>query len=428
MIIEVDRKKGPEFQILDKIDFLPISRFVLSNGVDVSLLEAGSQDVTKIDWLFPAGAVQAGKPLLASTVGNLMLEGTDSRTSAEISDIIDFYGAHLNVQTYHHNSVITLICLTKELPQLLPVVEDIVRNAVFDAKEYYIYLNKRRQEYLLESEKVRTIAARKFGQVVFGEAHPYGRQLELSQFDTLTREETIAFYKNAYTPLACRIVVAGQPGSDIKDLLTRHFGGVSWREGMVNLNGVSELMPSPDKFHLVEKDGALQSAIRLGRPLFNNNHPDFIPLQVVNTILGGYFGSRLMTAVREEKGLTYGIGSSIVSYQKSGMWVIASEVMGEMREAAVEAIFEEVKRMTDEPVDKDELELVRNYMLGELLRHFDGPFSSSDIYRSLWEFGLDFGFYAKMVEVIKTIGSEEIQLLSAKYLKREDFYVVVAGR
>lgn len=424
----IDRKKGPAFQALDGINFIPVREVALPNGIEVSLLEAGSQDVSKIDWVFPAGAVQAGKPLLASTVGNLLLEGTATRSSAEISDTIDFYGAYLNAQTFHHNTVVTLVCLTRELPHLLPLVEDVVRNAAFDAREVDIYLNKRRQEFLLESEKVRTLAARYFGSVIFGADHPYGKQLDLSHFDTLGREELIAFHRAAYTPLGCRIVVAGQPGKDIVALLTRHFGGSDWQAGNINLNGVEEGIPSPEKFHLLEKDGALQSAIRIGRPMFNNTHPDFIPLQVLNTILGGYFGSRLMTTVREEKGLTYGIGSSIVSYPKGGMWVIASEVMGEMREDATAAIFEEMQRLIDEPVSEDELEVVRNYMLGELLRQFDGPFSSSDIYRTLWEYGLDYRFYDRMVEVVKTIGPPDLQALAARYLQPGDFYTVVAGK
>jgi predicted Zn-dependent peptidase len=135
-----------------------------------------------------------------------------------------------------------------------------------------------------------------------------------------------------------------------------------------------------------------------------------------------------MTVVREEKGLTYGIGSSIVSYKQGGIWVIASEVMGDMRQAAVDAIKGEMQRLVDEPVDEEELALVRNYMLGEMLREFDGPFNTSDIYRSLLEYGMDFGFYSKMMSVIREITAGELQELAAKYLRPEDFYVIVAGK
>lgn len=428
MVTDGDRKTGPDFQVLEKAEFMPVGGFVLPNGIEVSLLEGGSQEISKIDWIFPAGAVQAGKPMLASTVGNLMLEGTKNRTSAEISDLTDFYGAHLNVQSYYHNSVISLVCLTKDFPVLLPLVEDIVRNAIFDEKEYLIYINKRRQEFIVDSEKVRNLAARAFNKVIFGPEHPYGRIPEIDIFDTLTRDEAIAFYKRHYVPAGCRIIVAGRPGADIREQLTRHFGDKDWNSGLPSEKGFPQITPSDEKFHLIEKDGALQSALRIGRPLFNNHHPDFIPLQVLNTILGGYFGSRLMTVVREEKGLTYGIGSSIVSYKQGGIWVIASEVMGDMRQAAIDAIKGEMQRLIDEPVDDEELDLVRNYMLGEMLREFDGPFNTSDIYRSLLEYEMDFDFYSKMMVVIREITSGQLRELAAKYLKPEDYYVVVAGK
>ncbi len=428
MIKHPERAKGPGFEPIDDIDFLPVTEFKLTNGIPVSLIEAGSQDVTRIDWVFPAGSIQAEVPLLASTVANLIFEGTETRSSSQISETLDFYGAYLNAQTYHHNSVITLFCLTRDLPVLLPLVEDIIKNATFDPIEFDIYLNKRRQEHLLESDKVKIIAARKFSQVLFGEDHPYGRKLELYHFDTLKREALIDFYKNAYTPQDCRIVVAGQPGSDLKELLGTYFGSPQWNPGPFNQNGVGAIQPMEQKFHLIEREGALQSALRIGRPLFNNQHPDFIALQVVNTILGGYFGSRLMMSVREDKGLTYGIGSSIMPFRKSGMWMIASEVKGEMRQAAIDAIFEEMKRLIKEPVSEHELGLVKNYMLGELLRNFDGPFSSADIYRSLMEFDLDFSFYAEMAKQIRSITAEKIQSLASEYLNPEDFYVVVAGK
>ena len=361
-------------------------------------------------------------------MANLILEGTTTRTSAQISELLDFYGAYLNSQTYHHNTVITLFCLSRHLPVLLPLVEDVITNAVFDPVELDIYLDKRRQEFLIDSDKVKTIAARKFSQVIFGEDHPYGRALELLHFDQLKRDDLIDFYRKAYTPRDCRIVVAGQPGSALSGLLINHFGSTQWELGPFNLNGVSHTTPAADKFYFIKREGALQSALRIGRPLFNHQHPDSMALQVVNTLLGGYFGSRLMTSVREEKGLTYGIGSSIIPFRKSGMWMIASEVKGDMRETAVEAIFQEMDRLVKEPVSDHELELVKNYMLGELLRNFDGPFSSADIYRTLLDYDLDFGFYAELSQTIRSITPGRIHQLAAKYLKKEDFYVVVAGK
>lgn len=428
MIKSINRVEGPGFELPGAICFLPVGKFKLGNAVDVSLIEAGSQEVAKIDWVFPAGAVQANKPLLSSAVGNLLTEGTTSKSALEIADTFDFYGAYLSTSSYYHNAVVTLFCLTKDLPDLLPLVEDVIKNPVFDDKEFAIYINKRRQEFLMDSEKVKTLAARKFYEVIFGPEHPYGRGVSSSDFDNITRDDLVRFHQSQYQSAEMSIVVAGQPGKNISELLNRYFGDGDFHS-KAQSDGRSFRLKSDDgKFHLIEKQGALQSALRIGRLMFNNTHPDFIPLMVLNTILGGYFGSRLMTSVREEKGLTYGIGSSLISYKEGGVWTISSEVAGEMRDEALAAIRQEMIRLTTELVSESEMELVRNFMLGEMLRYFDGPFSSSDIYRTLQENKLDFDFYRRMEMELRAITPQRILSLAKKYLQPDDFYVVVAGK
>ncbi len=210
--------------------------------------------------------------------------------------------------------------------------------------------------------------------------------------------------------------------------MNRYFGSKDWAYGKNNLNAIEEIQPMQEKFFHIEKEDSLQSAIYIGRPMFNNHHPDFIPLQILNTLLGGYFGSRLMTSLREEKGLTYGVGSDIRAFKYGGLWAIASEVMGEKRQSAIAAIREEMIKLSTVTVSDNELEVVKNYMLGELLRNFDGPFLTSDIFRTLWEFGLDFEYYGKLIDEINSISKEKILSLAKQYLNHHDFYVVVAGK
>ncbi|MFO8001710.1 MAG: pitrilysin family protein, partial [Marinilabilia sp.] len=344
--------KGPVFKAIDKIDFLPTEEYKLDNSVPVSVIRAGSQDVTKVDIEFPAGAVQAGIPLLASTTANLLQEGTSDRSSMLISETIYFYGAYLNAQTYHHHSLITILCLTRHLPKLLELVDDIVTNPAFPEHEYELFLKKKHEEFLFESEKVKTIATRKFGEAIFGPDHPYGRQLKEEHFSKITHQQVMDFHQNHYQPGMSRIYVSGQPGDDVINLLNTHFGRKSQISVQLKEEPVPPPSPADEKFTLIQKQGAMQSALRIGRPLFNNHHPDYIPLQVLNTILGGYFGSRLMTSVREEKGLTYGIGSSIMPLKHAGIWGISSEVAGESRDKAIEAIFEEFEILREKPVSQ----------------------------------------------------------------------------
>jgi zinc protease len=417
---------APVFKTIETIDFLPVEHYRLANKVPAAVLRAGSQDVTKIDIEFPAGAIQAGIPLLASTTAKLMQEGTESKSSIQISEMIDFLGAYIDTQTYHHNTVVTLLCLTRHLADMMKLVNEILTEPSFPPHEYELHLQKKREEFILEGEKVKNIAIRNFGETIFGPDHPYGRQLKIEHFDTLTLDQVKAFHKKHYSPESAKIYVAGQPGEGLLSLLNEYFGHTPEYK-TIKEKPIPAPIPSTERYKKVKKDGAMQTAIRIGRPLFNNHHPDFIPLQVLNTILGGYFGSRLMTSVREKKGLTYGIGSFIMPLKHSGVWAISSEVAGESRDKAIEAIFEEFKILQNQPVPYNELKMVKNYMMGELLRNFDGPFSTADIYRSLQEYNMDFQFYQDMIDYIRNVSATDILKLAKKYLKPDDFWIVAAG-
>lgn len=418
--------RAPEFKDIEKIDFLPIEHYQLDNKVPVSVLRAGSQEVTKIDIEFPSGAVQAGIPLIASTTANLMLEGTRTKTSVEISEKIDFLGAYLNAQTYHHNTVFTFLCLSRHLPQMLEILNEIISEPSFPQHEYELYLQKKYEEFVFEGEKVKTIAGRKFGETIFGPDHPYGKQLNADHFKQITLDQLKDFHNNQYKPEMARIFVAGQPGDQLMPLLNKFFGHSSGKYKNTDI-ALPDPQPATERTINIRKEGAMQTALRIGRPLFNNHHPDFIPLQILNTILGGYFGSRLMTSVREEKGLTYGIGSYIMPLKHSGVWGISSEVSGESKDKAIEAIFEEFRILQTDLVSEVELTMVKRYMMGELLRNFDGPFSTADIYRTLQEYDMDFGFYEKMITTIRDISATNIRDLAKKYLGPEDFRIVTAG-
>jgi zinc protease len=420
-------QQKPVFETINKIDFLPVETFHLNNGVPVSVIKAGSQDVTKIDIEFPAGSVQAGIPLVASTTANLIQEGTLSKTSMEISEKIDFLGAYLETQSYHHSTIVTFICLTRYLSDMLELVEDLIKAPAFHPHEYEIYLQKKHEEFILEGEKVKTIASRQFLETIFGPNHPYGRQLHEEHFHQISLQQIKTFHQLHYQPELCKIYIAGQPGPNLVNLLNSHLGEISENHTPVNDEAITAPSPSDEKYKIIKKPGVMQSALRIGRPLFNNHHPDYIPLQILNTILGGYFGSRLMTSVREKKGLTYGIGSFIMPLNHSGIWSISSEVAVESRDKTVNAIFEEFEILQQQIIPEDELEMVKNYMMGELLRTFDGPFSTIDIYRKLQEQNMNFQFYENMIAYIRNVTTLDLQKLARTYLNRKDFYIVAAG-
>jgi predicted Zn-dependent peptidase len=177
----------------------------------------------------------------------------------------------------------------------------------------------------------------------------------------------------------------------------------------------------------LEKKNAIQAALRIGSITIGKRHPDYHGLKIFDTILGGYFGSRLMKNIREGKGYTYGINSSVVSFELAAYKSISTEVGIEHVAATINEIGIEIRRLQNEPVGYVELELVRNYMLGEIVRMFDGPFATTDSFRAVWEFGLDYSYYTSMANKIRTIGADEIMHIARTYYKIEDLFEIVVG-
>jgi len=172
----------------------------------------------------------------------------------------------------------------------------------------------------------------------------------------------------------------------------------------------------------------LQSAIRMGLPFINREHPDFPAVQVLNTVLGGYFGSRLMNNIREDKGYTYGIGSGITSYKQGGAIFIATEVGADVCKAATIEIEKEINLLKTELIAEDELNLVRNYMLGSLLGSLENVFSHADKFKNLYFSGMSYEYYDRYTEIVKTVTAEELLKLANQYLDFDSFYKVIVGK
>ena len=424
----LERKEVPPFALPSGLNILEQKELKLNNGIPVKCIRGGSQEVTKIDFVFSAGVVQSPKALVAAVTNALMQEGTKSMSAFEIAEKIDFYGAYLGQSTNYHHAQVTLYALAKYLPDVLPILEEIIKKPSFARHEFDVHMAKKKQDFMVDSEKVKTLAHRRSQEVLFGEGHPYGRVAKLRHFDEITVNDVKDYHKKQYASNLCTIIVSGQPGDDLPDLLNQYFGEDDWANDTRDNHELPDFCSDSKGFHLVHKENAMQSAIRIVRSCVTKAEPDYLSLLVLNTLFGGYFGSRLMNNLREEKGLTYGISSYLVSFLKSGVFGISTEVVAEKRELAVSEIFKEMDRLRNELVDEEELTTVKNYMLGDLMRNLDGPFAISDASRGLLGFDLDFSYFARLEKVIKEMTPKKMQELANKYLVEDDFYVVIAGK
>ncbi|OFY38230.1 MAG: hypothetical protein A2W91_17830 [Bacteroidetes bacterium GWF2_38_335] len=424
----MNRKKTPGFEEIKKIKYIKAKKTSLKNGIPVHYINAGTQDVIRVDLLFNAGVWFQEKPLVSSTTNALMGEGTKKYNSQQISEKFDFYGAHFNASVDYHAATVSLYTLSKYLNETLEVLEQIVKHPVFPIKELENYIRNKKQDLTIELTKVKTQARREFLKAIFGENHPYGHVIEPEDYEKVNTKQLSDFHKCLYNASNCKIVVAGKIDDKVLKLINRYFGGKDW-QGKENIEIKKfAVKTTKEKRIVVEKKDAVQSAIRIGCELFSKTHPDFIKMQVLNTVLGGYFGSRLMTNIREDKGYTYGIGSVIFSFKESGYFVIVSEVGAKVCKDAIKEVKKELKCLREELIPKEELKRVKSYMLGEMLRNFDGPFALADAFIGVDAYGLKYKFYDEFVQTIKDVTPAELKKLAVKYLDDKKMIEVIAGK
>ncbi len=397
----------------------------LNNGVKIYSVASDEFEVLRVSFVFGAGSVVQRKPFSASAAVNIMYEGSRDMSAHEIAEQLDYYGSYFDVNIDRDYSYINFCMLSKFVEPTMNVAEQILLHPTFPEEEIKTYCNKRKQRLAIEREKVETKAREEFAKSLFGEGHPYGKSSSESAYDELTRADLVDIYDQFYTAENCFVVCSGKVGETEMAAIVRIAGAL--REG--GSSNLQELFPEPvaREFHLVEQSEAVQSSVRVGRTLFDRSHPDFLGTQVLATALGGYFGSRLMQSLREERGYTYGVMCAMVNFASEGYIAIATQVGVEVTQETLDLIDVELERLRNEPMSEDELEMVRRIIVGEIMRVLDGPFGVADVTIENVLCGDDNSAIAENVKRIEAFTPQYLQQLAQKYLNPKDMVRVVAG-
>lgn len=423
----LDRKTPPPIHDAIEFDFVlpPVTEEKLDNGTPLYWLNAGVQDVAEINWIFPAGLWYETRDAIAQATASLMKNGTSKRNAHAINEAFEFYGASIKVSAGNDHGVITLHTLTKHLPALLPVVHELITDSIFPEEELALYKQNTIQRLLVSLRESEFVANQKIDAMLFGENHPYGRFTKKDKIEALTRADLQAFHKQYYNLAGVKIFMAGKVGTAEVKLLNEIFGNVTTAQSAAE-TAEAVLATDPEKKQRSMNDeNGVQGAIRIGRLFPNRHHPDFPAMVVLNTLFGGYFGSRLMSNIREDKGYTYGIYSSLSPFINGGAMTIHTEVGRDVIDNAVKEIYHEMALLQNEPADDEELLLVKNYLLGNLLGDLDGPFSIMQRWRTLILNGLTIDHFNRNISVYKTVTAKELQALAQKYYNAADFHEVV---
>lgn len=402
----------------------PYKKFNLNNGAPVYYINDGTEDVAVIEFVFSAGNSFENKNLVAATANYLIRNGTSEKNSLEINEHFEYYGAYLNRSCQNETSTITLHCLSKHLKEVLPVIRNIITDSVFPQQELEIFQQNSIQRLSVNLQKCDFVANRLIDQYLYGSKHPYGRVSSVEDIQAVERNDLVDFFNNFYLKAKCIIFAAGRLPGDFQSQLNQHFGDLALNENIPDVTHKSELGENK-KAKIINDPTGVQGAIRLARPFPSRHHPDFKKAIVLNVLFGGFFGSRLMSNIREEKGYTYGIHSFLENHVKQSAWVISTEAGKDVCEATVEEVYKEMKILREELVDDEELLLVKNYIMGINLGDIDGPFQVIARWKNLIINGLDENYFYEYINTIKNISANDLAELANKYLLSEEFYELV---
>jgi predicted Zn-dependent peptidase len=391
----------------------------------VAYLHDPRQEILKLDLVLPHGTYHQPRPIVASTMINLLNEGTTSLSAAEIAEFFDFHGAALDLHTGTHHSEINILSLRCHAPVMIKMLASMLLDSTFPHREMEIYTRNKRQQHEDNMEKTSYLAQRNFLRLLYGEQHPYANHFTAADFDRVTTEEIRAFHRSRLSAPACRLFLSGNVDDALLQIIDHAFSPLP----SPPLAPDAEIPSTPaiPGVYRIDKPGAVQASIRVGKSGVRIHEEEFIPFQLLNMALGGHFGSRLMTNIREEKGYTYGIHSTNVKRARGAYWLVSTEVNAACTDATIDEIQKEIRRLQEEPIPDEELHLVKNYYHGELLRELDGLFAQADALKYYVNYDTDTTFCLRALERIRTCPADELRLLARKYLNLDEMIIVIAG-
>ncbi len=423
----LDRTVAPPIQPLARITLPAADVLQLPSGARLHVLANAAQPVVRLQIVFRAGKIAEPRPGLASLTARMLLEGTITRTARQIADEVAFYGASLECDAGFDRSTLTLYCLTRHLATLLPLVVDVLRNPAFPAAELEQLKTRTIQNVRVERKKTSYLASERFNELVFGPDTPYGRAFDSAAYQALTAEEAHAFHQAAYVLSNAEIFLCGDVASE-RELVADTFGlPQDGDKPVAAAPAGAEAGAGSGQPDRVAVPGSLQASIRMGRRWPAPTHPDTHRLKLLVNVFGGYFGSRLMRNIREDKGLTYGIYASVAPREYGTSLVIGTDVKGESADFAVSEIEMEMRRLQEELIPAEELETVKSYLLGKFANELSTVFEQCDKYKTLVFLDLPADYYDQFVQQTEAADAETLRALAREYLAPEALQIVIAG-
>jgi zinc protease len=418
----LDRTLQPPFVRSTSFHLHKPELIVLPNGIKTFFIAGGNQDVIKIELVISSGRWIEKTWGAAYFTAQLLSKGTSKKTGFEIAETFEGYGSHFEVSPGLDFVSISIYSLARKVEPTFRLLLELLTDAQLPQKELdqlkSIYL----QNLKVNNEKTSFLASKLFRKNLFGENHPYGKELDETDINKLSRASLVEHRSTFSENIS--VFVAGKISSETKRLLVE---GLSSLQHRTNTSKQSTFADVKSSHQREEKQGSVQSSIRLGKKSLLRSHPDYVDAIFLSHILGGYFGSRLMKNIREEKGLTYGIHASLHALRNDSYLVIGADVNKENVDLTVDEISKELRRLREEKIDKNELETARNHFIGGLQSELTTAFAHADKIKTIQLFGLSDRYYNSMIERIEKLTAEDLLRTGEAHFHESSFLQIAVG-
>ena len=399
----------------------------LSNGIPVYLIPFNNIDYTNILLSIKAVTQLQTKVFQAATTSRMLREGCKDFNSEQLAEELDFYGTVLKCATSVLNSETLMSCVSRQMPKMMPLLQNIVFNPTFPKKEFAIVSELSKQNLIHSMQEVSYLANVQFKKMLFGDEHVYAKTATPEGYDSLSVDDLVQFHNEYYSPDNTELFVAGRLTDKELTCLDNSIGSMPFNGKVVP----TMVEPTPNTcsdIRRLNKKNGCQNAVVMGYVTIPQQHPDFLKLKFLVSVLGGYFGSRLMSNIREDKGYTYGIYAQLVAYSGLSTLVISSQTAVEHTDDLIKEVYNEINKLVNEPIPDEELQMVKRYYTGLYLQQVSKGIDLLSDHRLKVLNGLDTkSYYEQWWNVLHTITAEELLHIAKKYLKPELVRISVAG-
>jgi zinc protease len=417
----LDRTQAPPFQLSKDYSLATPEAINLSGNKTLFVFRNLQQEAVKLELIFKAGKWYEPKLGVSHFTSQMLPKGTLKKNAFQIAEGLDSLGAQLEINPGFDAVSISLFSLRKNLLPALAIVSELLDTPSFDPDEFRLLKEIYIQGLRVNNEKTSVVATKEIRKAVFGNQHPYGSSLEEADVAQLAQSDLQEFFNRNFV-LHSAFLIGRLSDLELKQVvmaLVVSSGKTANDRSYERRTGLSQTITKP---------GSVQVSIRMGKKCHaKSDQPGYFDSVMFNHMLGGFFGSRLMKNIREEKGLTYGIYSHMNHFLRDDFWMIGAEVNQKNVNEAVLQIRNEIKLLQTEPIQQDELDIARNYFIGSWQSENSTLFSVADKVKSLYLWGLPVDYYSRFLDHIASITPRQIQESGQRHFGVADLLEVQVG-